>query len=104
MSLRFRTTTSKGKVFFFYSFIKIKFCHRVLTVEISVECLRELQVAKPDIFASSLYLYYSGLPGTLSRLVCVHVAAAAALVLQACSFLFFTLVPSLLAVSQLASA
>ena len=104
MSLRFHTTTSKGKILF-YSFIKIKFCHRVLTVEISVECLRELQVAKskPDIFASSLYLY-SGLPGTLSRLVCVHVAAAAALVLQACSFLFFTLVPSLLAVSQLASA
>ena len=99
MSLSFRTTTSKGKILF-YSFIKIKFCHRVLTVEISVECLRELQVAKPDIFASSLYLY-SGLPGTLSRLVCVHVAA---LVLQACSFLFFTLVPSLLAVSQLASA
>ena len=67
--------------------------------------MRELQVAKskPDIFASSLYLY-SGLPGTLSRLVCVHVAAPAALVLQACSFLFFTLVPSLLAVSQLASA
>ena len=102
MSLHFRTTTSKGKILY-YSFIKIKFCHRVLTVEISVECLRELQVAKPDIFASSLYLY-SGLPGTLSRLVCVHVAAAAALVLQACSFLFFTLVPSLLAVSQLASA
>ena len=102
MSLHFRTTTSKGKILY-YSFIKIKFCHRVLTVEISVEC--ELQVAKskPDIFASSLYLY-SGLPGTLSRLVCVHVAAAAALVLQACSFLFFTLVPSLLAVSQLASA